>query len=246
MARHLVHWRSALIGKITTMEVLVPQGEPPFPVVYLLHGLTGDATVWTRFQNVERLVEDRGVVLVMPSADRSFYANDPRPGGLPYLDYLTQEIRGEVERVFPVVPDRAARACVGLSMGGYGSLLASLRHPELYAVAASVSGSTYYGHDMTGRHENDDVGALGRALRRQCNDVFYLAEQLDWNVTPLALRISCGTEDHLWDTNLAFHEHLTGLGVPHEWISHAGAHDYGTWDVQVPLALDWAMRQLGA
>ncbi len=245
MGLHIIHWRSNVIQKNTVMNVLVPEGDPPFATIYLLHGLTGDASVWARFHNLERMMEGRPVVVVMPDADRSFYANDPRPGGLQYEDYISEEIRTYVERVFPVRRERDARACVGLSMGGYGALLLSLKHPDLFCASASISGSTYYGHDMTGRHETDDVGALGRALDREANDVFFLTEHPALGSPSVALRLSCGTEDHLHDTNLAFHDHLVQLGIAHEWVEHAGAHDHGTWDVQVPLAVEWVMEQMG-
>jgi len=242
---HIIHWRSNVIQKNTVMNVLVPDGEPPFSTIYLLHGLTGDASVWARFHNLERMMEGRPVVVVMPDADRSFYANDPRPGGLQYEDYISEEIRTYVERVFPVRRERDARACVGLSMGGYGALLLSLKHPDLFCAGASISGSTYYGHDMTGRHETDDVGALGRALPSETNDLFALTAGGALSERPVALRLSCGTEDHLHDTNVAFHEHLVTLGISHDWVEHAGAHDYGTWDAQVPLAVEWVMGRMG-
>lgn len=245
MGLHIIHWRSNVIQKNTVMNVLVPEGPPPFPAIYLLHGLTGDSHVWTRFHNLERVMRDQPAVVVMPDADRSFYANDPRPGGLAYEDYVCEEVRAYVERVFPVIRERRARACVGLSMGGYGALLLAIKHPDLYCAAASISGSTYYGHDMTGRHEDDDVGALGRSLPRETNDVFYLTQHMASVSEPLALRLSCGTEDHLHDTNVAFHEHLLSLGIAHEWIEHPGAHDDSTWDVQLPLALHWALGRMG-
>ncbi|MHB1319895.1 MAG: alpha/beta hydrolase-fold protein, partial [Anaerolineae bacterium] len=99
MGLHIIQWRSNVIHRDTAMNVLVPDGPPRFPTIYLLHGLTSDSFVWTRFHSVERVMRDRPAVVVMPDADRSFYANDPRAGGLPYEDYVSQEVRGYVERV---------------------------------------------------------------------------------------------------------------------------------------------------
>ncbi len=244
MPMHTIQWKSRQIGKDTTMRVWVPDGAPPYATIYLLHGLGGDSSTWMRFHRLERLLEGRGQPLVvMPDADRSFYANDPRSGGLAYEDYVASEVREYVEQVFPVLHERRSRACVGLSMGGYGALLLALDHADLFGVAASISGSTYFGHDMTGRHEDDDVGMLGRALVRECNDLFSLSAGLE---QAPALRISCGRQDHLYDTNLAFHQHLTERRVPHLWVEHEGDHSYATWDMQVPLAIEWAIGQMGA
>ena len=95
-------------------------------------------------------------------------------------------------------------------------------------------------------HAHDDVGRLGAALPDD-NDLFVLAERLAAARTPLAIRQSCGAEDRLWATNLAWHEHLLRLGVAHNWVAHSGEHDDVTWDAQVPLAarfcLDYLSRE---
>jgi len=132
---------------------------------------------------------------------------------------------------------------MGLSMGGYGSLLLALRHPDLFGACASISGSTYFSHEPSERHVGDDIARLGAALPDD-NDVFVLAERLAASHTPLAIRQSCGTEDFLFATNLAWHEHLTQLGVPHQWVTHPGAHDDATWDAQVPAAARFCLDYL--
>jgi hypothetical protein len=45
-----IHLRnSEALNKMTSAMVILPEGKPgPFPVFYLLHGLSDDHTVWTR------------------------------------------------------------------------------------------------------------------------------------------------------------------------------------------------------
>jgi len=148
-----------------------------------------------------------------------------------------------VERVFPTLQRRESRAVLGLSMGGYGALLLGLRHPDLFGACASVSGSTYFSHEPSDRHAHDDVGRLAAALPDD-NDVFVLAERLAASEQPLAIRQSCGTEDFLWTTNLAWHEHLLRLGVAHDWVAHPGQHDDDTWDAQAPAAARFCLDYL--
>lgn len=230
-----VSYFSPALGRATQMQVIVPEGPGPWPVLFLLHGLTGNYESMVRSHQVERIFEGQQALVVIPDGGRSFYANEPWEGGIRFEDAIWQDALGYVERVFPTRQRRESRAVLGLSMGGYGALLLGLRHADIFGACASVSGSTYFSHASSERHAHDDVGRLAAALPDD-SDVFVLAERLAANHTPLAIRQSCGAEDYLFTTNLAWHEHLTRLGVTHEWVTHPGQHDHGTWDTQVPAA----------
>ena len=141
MALCEVRFRGQSIEKQTGMNVILPDGEGPFPVLYLLHGLSDDYTIWHRRTSIERYVEAQPLIVVMPDGHRSFYCNDPRPGGLAYEDHIVTDVVDVVERTFPVIADRGARAIAGLSMGGYGAIMLGLRHPDVFSVACSHSGA---------------------------------------------------------------------------------------------------------
>ena len=53
------------------------------------------------------------------------------------------------------------------------------------------------------------------------------------------LFLACGTEDFLYPANLDMHECLKSLGIPHEWLTGPGVHDFKFWNYALPLALDW-------
>jgi S-formylglutathione hydrolase FrmB len=120
-----------------------------------------------------------------------------------------------------------------------------------------MSGATYFAHERSERHTDDDVFYLAQALPRERNDLFVLAEGLARTGSPSAsqgsppaaqapaIRQSCGREDSLLGTNMAFHRHLEGLALAHEWVEHPGGHDQPTFDAQLPLALAWALVRLG-
>src|SRR4030067_695715 len=107
-------------------------------VLYLLRGLSDDASAWQRFTTIETLAAAYGLVVVMPSAGRSFYID--QPNGQKYFTYLTEELPRYLADVFGLAPPRRDTFIAGNSMGGYGALKAALLHPELYAAAASLSG----------------------------------------------------------------------------------------------------------
>ncbi len=54
MALCTVRFFSQSLGKASEMVVVLPDGgEGPFPVLYLLHGLSDDAFIWLRRSRVE-------------------------------------------------------------------------------------------------------------------------------------------------------------------------------------------------
>ena len=107
-------------------------------VLYLLHGLSDDGSAWQRYTSIETLTNAYGLVVVMPSAGRSFYID--QPNGQKYFTYLTEELPYYLADVFGLKPRRENTFIAGNSMGGYGAVKAALLHPELYSAAASFSG----------------------------------------------------------------------------------------------------------
>jgi putative tributyrin esterase len=243
MALCTIHFRSEAIQKHDTMQVIVPDGPGPFPVLYLLHGLTCDYAWWNRFLAVERLVADRGLMVVMPDTHRCFYVNDPRPGGFAYEDHLIQDVLGFVDRVFPTIRDRRGRAVAGISMGGYGALMLALRHPDLFVATANISGALLFAHDTV--HRDDNIPWLSQAMAPEEYDLWRLAERYAQGGPPLAIRCSCGAEDGLLGYNRDWSAHLTRLGIPHEYVEHPGAHDWTSWVTQTPAAIDFCAHHLG-
>ena len=108
-------------------------------VLYLLHGLSDDGSAWQRYTSIEAMAALYGLVVVMPSAGRSFYTD--QPNGQKYFTYLTEELPGYLKDVFGLSPRREDTLIAGNSMGGYGAIKAAFLHPELYSVAASFSGA---------------------------------------------------------------------------------------------------------
>jgi len=78
-----IHFGNAnALNKMTSAMAILPEGKPgPFPVFYLLHGLSDDHSVWVRRTSIERYVEGLPLIVVMPDGGRSFYTdaiNKPR------------------------------------------------------------------------------------------------------------------------------------------------------------------------
>ncbi|MGC9455572.1 MAG: alpha/beta hydrolase [Phycisphaerae bacterium] len=229
-----VHFYGESIDKKTAMNVLLPDGEGPFPVLYLLHGLSDDYTTWLRRTGIERYVDDMPLMVVMPDGHRSWYCNDPRPEGLAYEDHIVRDVVGFVERTFPAKASRDARAIAGLSMGGYGAMMLAMRHPGIFSVACSHSGAVgFVSKSVEPPKDRPDKIALAEVLPAGEYDCFSLAEQLADGENQLALRLDCGTDDFLIEHNRLFHTHLEKLGVEHVYEEHPGEHNWDYWDEHI-------------
>ena len=60
------------------MEGHTPDGSPP--LLYLLHGLSDDDTIWVRRTSIERYAAPHGLAVVMPPVHRSFYTDQAYGG----------------------------------------------------------------------------------------------------------------------------------------------------------------------
>lgn len=237
-----------VLEKMVSLQVLVPDaGDGPFPVLYLLHGLSDDHTAWTRRTSLERYVGGLPLIVVMPNGERSFYTDAREKPKAAYETHLIQDIVGFVDRTFRTVPAREGRAVAGLSMGGYGAMKLALKHPDVFCAAVSHSGAVdFAARDFSGDSDwaREWRPVLGADAQGGPDDVFALAGQIDRAKLP-ALRIDCGVDDFLIDSNRAFHARLAALAIPHEYAEHPGGHDWRFWDRHILDTLHFLGGVLG-
>jgi len=246
MALMRVGFRGDSIAKQTNMTVILPQdaeSDGPFPVLYLLHGLSDDDSIWSRRTSVERYVSGMPLIIVMPDSGRGFYTDAVH--GLAYESHIIQDVMGFADRFFPTVPERSGRAVEGLSMGGYGAMKLGLKHPDLFCSVVAHSSALDIAQLLHSEERHAELGRIFGDDPAECdNDVFVLAEQTERADLP-AIRFDCGTEDGLLEQNRRFHEHLERLSIGHEYEEFPGGHEWGYWDQRVQEALHFHARALG-
>ncbi len=237
----------------TTMTVLLPQQtatqigmagrqlDGPPPVLYLLHGLSDDDTIWLRRTSIERYVAPLGLAVVMPQVHRSFYA-DQAAGGR-YWTFLAEELPELVSTFFKVSTRRDDTFVAGLSMGGYGALKWALRQPERFAAAASLSGALHLERLRTLPPRPEDPELYARVFGDQPvgdtpDDLLWLVGQADPASLP-ALWVGCGTDDLLLDSNVQFVEACTAAGIDVTTSLVEGEHEWGLWDREIQQVLAW-------
>lgn len=214
-----------------------------YQVLYLLHGFSGDCTVWTRYSNIERYVQQHRLAVVCASVGNSFYA-DMVHGGK-YRSFMLEELPAFIRHTFPVSHRREDTFIAGISMGGYGALRLALERPELFSQAASLSGAVdvismaqmFGGNPATGF---GDIFPPEELLPGSGNDLPALAEKLLAKGVDLPrIYQCCGTEDFLYKLNLGVRERFQALNLDYTYSESPGVHDWEYWDSQIPRLLSW-------
>lgn len=243
---------SDVLDMSTSMVVLLPQpsdlaGAEPSgtaasdalpPVLYLLHGLGGDCTVWERRTAIERYAAAKGIAVVMPEVRRSFYCDEVH--GEAYWTFVSRELPELVARTFRVSQDPADTFVAGLSMGGYGALKLALRQPERFAAAASLSGVVDVAHlDLT-QFEGDLHDRIwgGAEIAGTDDDLPHLLRAAAPGSIP-ELYLACGTEDFLYGQNREVVALAEELGHGPTVSFGPGDHEWGLWDAEIARVLDW-------
>lgn len=246
MAFATVQYFSRSLAKASSVNVVFPDDPDvprPWGVFYLLHGLSDDHTIWMRRTSVERYVEGKPLMVVMPDGGRGWYCNAEE--GAAYEDDLIKDVVGLVDRTFPVRAERAGRAIGGLSMGGYGAVKNGLKHHEMFASVNSHSGALDAARDAerAQRLGPEFARVFGDDPKDGPDDPFAIVRSVDHGRLP-ALRIDCGTDDFLIESNRSFHRHLDDLHVAHEYEEFPGAHNWEYWDEHVQQAIAFHLKNL--
>ena len=252
MALAEIRFFGASVGFQTTMNVILPEsGKGPFPVFYLLHGLSDDHTTWTRRSNIERYVAGLPLIVVMPFGHRGWYSNSHANPQERHEDHIVKDVVGIVDRMFPTIAGREGRVLGGLSMGGYGAVKLALKYPNMFCSAVSHSGATHLPvHHLMQEPEKhkesirDCRAIFGPDWEGGPNDCVALAKRCPKKLRP-QIRFDCGKKDFLLRMNREFHRELTGLNYPHEYREFPGGHEWGYWDEHVLGAIAFHRRVLG-
>ena len=240
-------FHSAALSRKASYRVLLPSGYDAnigrrFPVLYLLHGLYGDRTNWFELTQLTEYVRSLDLIVAMPDAGNSWYANSFAHSKDRYDDFILQDLIPEIESRYRVLAQRASRAIAGLSMGGYGSLKFALKRPDLFAFAGSMTGALSAPLDLGVEVEEFREGLLqafgpeGAPSRAQ-NDVFSLARAAEPARLPY-IYLDCGAQDSFLATNRQFAALIQTRAIRYEYHELPGSHEWPYWDSRLPVLLN--------
>ncbi len=264
MALMETHYYSCSLGSNITLNVFVPTPgsseqitqinhsdkydyEGGLPVLYLLHGAYGDAFSWIRYSNIDRYAQDRGIVVVMASAENSFYQD--LQSGRKYKTFFTEELPVFIQNVFPVSKKREKTFIAGFSMGGYGAWYLGLSRPDLYAKAASMSGALdiarLYEEQGKGTENNpfswENCFGDPEKLSGSQYDLFTLYDQDVQKGCVPKLYQAVGYDDFLYQANLHVRDVLQEKKADLVYKEDEGGHDWNFWDKYIQDILDWLL-----
>jgi S-formylglutathione hydrolase FrmB len=251
------NFHSDVLGLACSMNVIVPQqnstvigmtskgGKKTYPVLYLLHGLSDDHTIWSRRTSIERYVAAMNMIVVMPNTHRGYYTD--MACGAKYWTFLSEELPAIVKGIFPVSNRREDTFAAGLSMGGYGALKLGLRCPEKFAAVAGLSSAVEVEFLMKMDSRNVEMARIFGTVdefKGSENDLFHVATRLAKSKQPQpAIFQCCGTEDFLYQGNIKFRDHLKKLKMNLHYQEAPGDHNWGFWDTYIQDVLKWLPLQ---
>jgi S-formylglutathione hydrolase FrmB len=220
-----------------------------YPVLWLLHGYGGNDEDWLRYTRLTRYVERYPIIVVLPSAENSWYVNAAGDSSARYEDFITRDLYDEVRRRFAV--DTLRQAIAGLSMGGYGAAMLGLRYPERFrfigALSAALTMPTEVDHpDPNGGFALPSlVRAFGREPNgaRAAHDPLRLYRRIPPQRLPY-IYLAIGTSDQFTTflpRSRAFADSLRAYGAQYEYHERPGGHSWQFWDGELPplLARTW-------
>ncbi|PCJ98353.1 MAG: 1,4-beta-xylanase [Flavobacteriaceae bacterium] len=226
--------------------------ERSYPVLYLLHGAGDDQTGWVQFGEVLNITDKAikngkatPMIIVMPDADtgKRGYFNDIS-GKWRYEDFFFEELMPYVEQKYRIKSEKRFRAVAGLSMGGGGSFMYALHHPELFSSACPLS--AYVGpltvEQLKGQLDRREEPYIENDLQpyfEYHNAISLLEKVAVDDVKSVNWFIDCGDDDFLYEGNSLMHIAMRKKDIPHEYRVRQGAHNWTYWRESLPVVLSF-------
>ncbi|WP_370632980.1 alpha/beta hydrolase [Mucilaginibacter sp. UR6-11] len=201
-----------------------------FPVIYLLHGFSGNYSDWIKkAPSIAYLADNYQLIIVCPDGNFSgWYFDSPVNSKWKYETYIAGELVNYIDKHYATLADNKHRAITGLSMGGHGALFLAFKHQDVFGAAGSMSG----GVDI--RQFPDSFGieqVLGKYSqypeRWEQNSVVNMLYLLKPNA--LAITFDCGYDDMMYASNQELHQNLLQRKIPHDYTIRPGGHSWEYW-----------------
>ncbi len=209
-----------------------------FPVVYLLHGYSGNYNNWiSRVPELKNYADTYQTIIVCPDGGYgSWYFDSPVDSTYRYETFIAEEVVHYIDKFFKTLADKDHRAITGLSMGGHGALFLALRHDDIFGAAASMSG----GVDLTESKNRFEISKrIGDTLTHAKNwhDLTVINLIENYTHTTLKILFDCGDKDIFIEGNRRLHQKMLQLKIPHEYIERPGQHNWDYWRSSIPFQL---------
>jgi enterochelin esterase family protein len=256
---------SPVLGRPISYAVYTPFPHPAegkrWPVVYLLHGLTGKDGDWFTWGNLGPILDQAiadgripPLAVVAPGFGDSWYVDNSDPGGFGKVDTaLATDLVRAIDARFPTAACRSGRAVGGLSMGGAGAILQGLNHPDTYVAVMSFSGAL---HQPLAKDDprlqwipslyRNVFGDPFNRERFNAANAFNRVGKLGMAAERPAFYLTIGDQDYpdLIEASALFHNRLRELRIDTTLRIGKGDHFWDTWQQAIIPALEWLAPML--
>jgi S-formylglutathione hydrolase FrmB len=250
-----VQFQSKLLNTTLPYNVILPTDYDTlratrYPVLYLLHGLTGHYSDWVARTNIADYASEYRLIVVMPEGNDSWYTDS---GASKYESYILQELIPDVQQRYRTIEARYGRSIAGLSMGGYGAIKFGLKSPQTFVFAGSMSGAfgiTRFSEEEVPASWRESLKLFGPvgSETRKANDLVEIVGKLRAERMPSLpyFYFDCGTEDSplIFPSNRELAILMFEKKIPHEYRELPGDHSWGYWDRQVQEVLRIAVEKM--
>ena len=227
-----------------------------YPVLYLLHGAGDDQTGWVQFGEVQHITDKAiksgkatPMIIVMPDAKsgKMGYFNDIK-GEWRYEDFFFEEFIPFIEKTYRIKDKKEFRAVAGLSMGGGGSFMYALHHPDMFSSACPLS--AYIGPLSIDEAKQAASWAQASYETQKELEAWYLHHNAlslvdavpDDKLKAVKWYIDCGDDDFLFEGNSLTHIAMRKKGIPHEFRIRDGGHSWEYWRTALPEVLKFVSK----
>jgi S-formylglutathione hydrolase FrmB len=228
---------SSLIPGPDTVWVFTPSNylatAQSYPVVYMLHGWSGNYKQWNSISTPQKFADEYGFVIVCPDGFfDSWYINSPVEKDHQYTSFFFQKLMPEIAHCYRIDSDRAF--ITGLSMGGYGALHLFLTHPDKFISAGSTSGVV----DLLGAGAQFGLPKLlGKLEDHRSRWKHY---SIPYQIRKLAsthkkIIFDCGWNGPFYKMNEALKDECDSLNIDATFVTRPGAHNHEYWRRSIPM-----------
>ncbi len=223
-----------------------------YPVLYLLHGAGDDQTGWVQFGEVKSITDKAtldgkctAMIIVMPDGNtgQRGYFNSPK-GDWNYEDFFFTEFMPYIEKTYRIRAEKRYRAISGLSMGGGGTFMYALHHPELFSSACPLSASVgaLTLEEASTRLKKQYPDITDADITKNFNDLSAISlinNMPEDQKKAIRWYIDCGDDDFLYEGNCLAHIAMRKKDIPHEFRIRDGAHNWTYWREALPTVLEF-------